>query len=45
MDRLADTPDVVPWTLEDVVAALKRATKASWVREFDDRYLDFERID
>ena len=31
------------WTLEDIVAAIKSKTKASWIESFDERYLQFDR--
>ena len=44
-DCLLDRRGVTAWTLEDLVAALRRHTTASWVDAFFQRYLDFDRID
>jgi len=42
---LGDGNTFVAWTLEDLVAALRRHTDAGWVEMFHDRYLDFGRVD
>ncbi len=44
-DCLANQEGFTAWTLEDVVAALRRHSAASWVDAFFERYLDFDRID
>ena len=44
-DCLADPQGFAAWTLEDLVAVLRRHTTASWVDTFYERYLDFARID
>ena len=32
------------WTLEALVAAIKRATPDKWIRDFEDRYLNFTKL-
>ena len=44
-DCLADTGTFAAWTLEQVVAGLRRHTDAPWVETLHQRYLDFDRID
>lgn len=42
---LMDERGFVPLTLERFVEALKRHSEDGWIRDFEERYLDFGRID
>lgn len=41
---LVDDKTFQSWTLEDVVEAIKQNTKDSWIGDFIDRYLNFDKI-
>jgi hypothetical protein len=43
--QLTDTGSFAGWTLEDFVGALRRFSDATWIGEFADRYLAFDKID
>ncbi len=32
------------WTLEDLVSSIKRHTNEGWIKEFQDRYLNFKKL-
>ena len=41
---LSEQDTFVAWTIEDVCNTIKSHLKQSWIVEFQDRYLDFEKI-
>jgi hypothetical protein len=41
---LADEQTLAVWTLEDISAAIRQHSTASWIDRFYERYLDFERV-
>lgn len=42
---LSDTSSFQAWTLESLVATLRKETDAAWVNDLWDRYLNFEKVD
>jgi hypothetical protein len=43
-DCLTNTDSFIPWTLENVVAALSAECDEEWVGLFEYRYLAFEKV-
>jgi hypothetical protein len=44
-DCLADDSTFGEWTLEHVVKELREVTDQQWVRDFDDRYLNYSKVE
>lgn len=44
-NALMDTASFAAWTLEQMTAALRACTNASWVNAFHERYLDFKSVE
>jgi hypothetical protein len=42
---LSSTKTFHHWTLEGVVAGIKQATSEQWILDFEDRYLNFAKVD
>lgn len=43
-DCLSEQDTFVVWTLEDIAAAIRRSTDASWIDNFINRYLNFDKL-